>query len=197
MNTINLLLTRMKVEALSNDNVRDGGVLGFINVLDALKFGSLGLAGIILLLAFDLYRQANKLPTADRIQRAHRGASNYMAVAKGILIPCMILQLIGIIVPMLTKATNFLDQPRKISARIRLPPLQAGNQILYGTPVFKIYHGDKMSDPQKLDDEEKNIEISPQDTIVVNIKDVIDRIDQYRSSQQIQSHELQPTALSY
>ena len=147
-----------------------------IQILDYLKYGTLGLAGIILLLAFFLYRQAIGLPDAKRMQTAQDGISTYMTVAKWLLIPCMALQILGLVLQAVGPIITPPDpKPKPVSATIRVQPLTKTNQVIFGAAPITVGRGGHVMTVQGLDDEQ-DIEVNDKDSIVVNLEDLTGRI---------------------
>jgi len=167
--------------------------VGFgIEVLDYLKYGTLGLAGIILLFAFFLYRQANSLP-APQMVTAQAGVGAYMSVAKWLLIPCMILQILGFVLPYVFPPGPPPNPTKGVEAWIRLPPLQKGDDVRYGEVELKVVHPGVEPKSEQLIDEEKSLTIEENDIIVVNIKDVVDHVDKLSKAEKPPSSVLEPT----
>ena len=163
-----------------------------IQVLDYLKYGTLGLAGIILLLAFFLAQQANGLPEQARMVVAQKGVTAYMNVAKWLLIPCMGLQILSLFVG---RGGGGKEPAQKsVNAYVRVKPLSTETEVRYGAAGVTVGRGANVKKVPGLDDEQL-IEIREADNIVVNLEDIIQRMRSAMESTKPDISALRPTSL--
>ncbi len=162
-----------------------------IQVLDYLKYGTLGLAGIILLLAFFLAQQANGLPEQARMVVAQKGVASYMNVAKWLLIPCMGLQILSLFVG--SKPVP-VPGPKAVTAYVRVKPLSPATEVRYGAAGVSVGRGTNLKKVPGVD-EEQPVQINEADNIVVNLDDIIERMRGMMEANKPDISALRPTSL--
>ena len=147
-----------------------------IQVLDYLKYGTLGLAGIILLLAFFLAQQANGLPEQSRMIVAQKGVASYMNVAKWLLIPCMGLQILSLFVG--AKPASVPPGPKAVTAYVRVTPQTKDTETLYGSAGIMVGRGAKATKLTPKSEASVDVEIKDNDDIIVSLEDMFERLKQ-------------------